>query len=321
MPLIPKTQYPGPPFWQFNGHVQTLFPSLYRKAVSQPEYTRERIDTPDDDFLDLDWLVGDSKKLAILTHGLEGNSQRPYILNTARLYHDNNWDVLAWNCRSCSGEMNRAFRMYHHGDIEDIGTVIQHALSKNKYKEVVLVGFSMGGNIIMKYLGVHGKNLPSEISKAVAFSAPVHLESASAKLERWDNILYKKKFFRSLSQKVIAKEKQYPGSLPVEKISEVKRWRDFDEWFSAPISGYPDANAFYQDSSPINFIEGIRIPCLLVNSWNDPILSPKCMPIELAENNPDFYLEMPKNGGHCGFMLPNSGHSWSEIRALEFCEE
>jgi hypothetical protein len=320
MPYIPQSSYPGAPFWQFNGHLQTLAPSLLRKIDPVP-YTRQRITTPDEDFLDLDWWTQGSERLLVLTHGLEGNSTRHYILGMARLFYENGWDILAWNCRSCSGEMNKAFKLYHHGDIEDISTVINHALREKAYQRIDLTGFSLGANITMKYLGVLGETCPPQIQSAVVFSAPCALESASILLDRWDNQIYWKKFYKSVGAKMVAKEKDFPGSLPVEKLSEVKEWRDFDEWFSAPICGYRDADEFYEKSSANNFIHGIRVPCLLVNAINDPILSPDCMPVELAQSHAYFHLETPASGGHCGFMLSGSTYAWSEFRALEFCSE
>lgn len=318
MPLIEHSSYPGPPAWQYNGHLQTLAPGIMRR-VQGVEYQRERIATPDDDFLDLDWIRRGNGRLVILTHGLEGDSNRQYIRGAAKLFSQNGWDVLAWNCRSCSGEMNRAFRMYHHGDIEDIGTVVHHVLQSGDYDTVALVGYSMGANITMKYLGVHGENLPSPIRAAAVFSAPCDLESGAEVLDRWGNAFYRRRFMRALVRKIKVKNAQYPGRLDLSKLRLVERWRDFDEYFSAPICGYRDASDFYKNASAKNFIAGIRIPTLLVNAQNDPILTPACMPDDLARTHPFFHFEMPEHGGHCGFLYRNENEfSWSEQRALEF---
>ncbi|MBP6828605.1 MAG: alpha/beta fold hydrolase [Saprospiraceae bacterium] len=318
MPLLESSSFPGPPRWQYNGHLQTLYPGVFRR-VHGVDYQRERINTPDRDFLDLDWIRQGSKRLLLLTHGLEGNSGRQYIRGAAKLFSRHHWDVLAWNCRSCSGEMNRAFRMYHHGDIDDIGTVVQHALRTGGYTDVALVGFSMGANISMKYLGVTGENAPAPIRAAVVFSAPCDLQSGSEVLDRWENAFYRKRFMRALIKKIRVKNAQFPGRLDLAKISEIRCWRDFDEYFSAPISGYRDAADFYRNASAKNFIPGIRVPTLLVNALNDPILTPACMPVDLARQNDAFYLEMTEAGGHCGFQDRLNGEFfWSERRALEF---
>jgi uncharacterized protein len=315
--LVNSTSYPSAPIHHINGHLQTLLPGLFRK-VEGVSYTRERITTDDDDFLDLDWVNNGSSQLAIFTHGLEGNSDRQYIRGSVKLFTQNGYDALAWNCRSCSGEMNKAFRMYHHGEITDIEAIINHAILKGNYTRIVLVGFSMGANMTMKYLGVHGENVPKEVAGACVFSAPCDLEEAANVLDRWDNWVYKRKFLRALSAKIIAKDAKFLNKLNTSKLKNVKQWRDFDEWFAAPICGYRDAEDFYKNASAKNFINGIRVKTLLVNALNDPILTPKCMPIEIAKNHPFFHLDLPKIGGHCGFMLPNEEFSWAEKRALEF---
>jgi len=318
MPLLNHSTYPGPPRWQYNGHLQTLGPGIFRQ-VRGVEYKRERISTPDDDFLDLDWIQRGNRRLVIVTHGLEGNSERSYVLGTAKLFAQNGWDVLAWNCRSCSGEMNRAFRMYHHGDTVDISEVVQHAIASGQYDTVVLVGYSMGANITMKYLGVIGEQTPQQVRAAAVFSAPCDLESGALVLDRWDNLVYKKRFLRALTKKLQQKGALYPDRLDLSKLNQVRRWRDFDEHFSAPICGYRDAADFYKNSSAKNFIAGIRVPTLLVNALNDPILTPACMPTELASDHPFFYLELPEQGGHCGFQTRAGGEfAWAEQRALEF---
>jgi hypothetical protein len=257
----------------------------------------------------------------ILTHGLEGSSAGQYIRGTARHFVRNGWDALAWNCRSCSGEMNRRFRMYHHGDTEDIDTVIGHALAGGRYDTLVLVGYSMGGNITMKYLGTKGADAPPQIKAGVAFSSPCDIAAGSDALDRWDNIIYKKRFMAFLERKMHLKNQQFPGKLDVSKLKAVRRWHDFDEWFSAPICGYGSAAEFHHNASAKNFLEGIRVPTLLVNAENDPILTPECFPFEIARSHPYFYFELAPGGGHCGFRARGDrDSSWSERRALEFCE-
>ncbi len=321
MPFIETSSFPGPPFWQFGGHLQTVVPGLVRR-VQGIDYQRERIGTPDGDFLDLDWLKTDgNRKLVVVTHGLEGNSHASFVRGTAKLFWQNGWDALAWNCRSCSGEMNRKFRMYHHGDTEDIGTVVHHALRNQQYEKVVLVGYSMGANISMKYLGTQGEAIPEQVKAAAVFSAPCDIRAGADVLDRWDNALYKYRFMYALFNKLKQKAAQYPGKLDLSKFRKVRRWRDFDEYFSAPISGFASAAEFHQQASAKNFLEGIRVPTLLVSAQNDPILSPECFPIEIARAHPFFHFELTKGGGHCGFQTAaEKEFSWAERRALEFCD-
>lgn len=295
-------------------------PSLMRK-VQGVVYQRERLTLQDGDFVDLDWLENGKNRLVILTHGLEGDSNRQYIRGTAKLFAENNYDVLAWNCRSCSGEMNQAFRLYNHGEIGDLGEVITHALRSKRYKEVVLVGYSMGGNITLKYLGVHGRQLPDEIKGGVAISAPTDLGASAGLLDRPSNRFYRNRFMRKLVVKISQKAALFPGRLDMTRLKEVKQWRDFDEFFSAPVNNYRDANDFYTQASAVNFMPGIRVPALLLNAQNDPLLSPECSPAWLAETHPYVFLETPQTGGHVGFQVIRDAYTYAERRALSFAQE
>ncbi len=316
MPLLRST-YTGPPTYQYNGHLQTILPSLIRR-VPGVSYERERLTLADGDFVDLDWLDQRSTKLVILTHGLEGDSSRQYMRGMARLFGKHEYDVLAWNCRSCSGEMNRAFRLYNHGEIGDLGEVISHALRTKRYEELVLIGFSMGGNITLKYLGVHGKNTPDVIRKAIAISAPVDLGASALLLDQPENRFYRERFRKKLTRKISQKAARFPDRLDMRKLAEVKQWRDFDEFFSAPVNNYRDADDFYQQASAINFMPDIVVPTLLLNAQNDPLLSPECSPAWLAESHPNIFLETPRNGGHVGFAIPRDSYTYAERRALAF---
>ncbi len=316
MPLIQKSTYRRAPFYQFNGHLQTIFPSALRKI--EVAYERERLELDDGDFVDLDWIDNKSSCLAVLSHGLEGNSQRSYILGMAKLFNEKKWDVLAWNCRSCSEEMNRNFRLYNHGEIGDIGLVIEHALHLKDYQKIVLVGYSMGGNITLKYLGVNGKSLPDVIKGGIAFSTPCDLESSSNTLDKPGNFVYRRKFLNKLKEKLGRKAEQFPGTIDMSKFEAIKVWRDFDVFYSAPISGYGSVEDFYWHCSAKNFLQDLKVPTLLVNAQNDPILTPACSPIDIANSHPYFYLETPKQGGHVGFAWSGKPYTWSEWRVMDF---
>lgn len=317
MPVI-ASDYPGPPRIQYNAHLQTIIPSISRR-IPGVIYQRERLTLADGDFVDLDWLRKPTNtRLVVLTHGLEGDSHRHYIMATARLFHEQHFDVLAWNCRSCSGEMNRAFRLYNHGEIGDINEVITHALALKRYDEVVLVGYSMGGNISLKYAGVHGANLPAVIRKVIAISAPVDLKASASLLDRPSNRFYRNRFMKKLLMKITRKAALFPGRLDMTRLKQVRVWKDFDDWFSAPVNSYRDADDFYEQASAINFMQGLAVPTLLLNAQNDPLLSTECSPVWLAEQLPDFFLETPRLGGHVGFMTPRSLFSYAERRALAF---
>ena len=325
MPIIRTSTYQGPPRYLYNGHLQTVVPSVFRK-VTGVDYERERLTLSDGDFVDIDWVeqpsaTANSRRLLLLTHGLEGDSQRHYIRGTAKLFAQYGYDVLAWNCRSCSGEMNRAFRLYNHGEIGDIGEVIHHALHTKHYQEIVMIGYSMGGNITLKYLGVHGKEAPDVIRRAVAISSPCDLLASAKLLDLPANRFYRNRFRRKLLAKMEQKALAFPGTLNMQKITDVKEWCDFDNFFSAPVNGYRDADDFYNQASAVNFMAGITIPTLVLNAQNDPILSPECSPAWLAAKHPYIYLETPRLGGHVGFLQPRDLYTYAERQALAFTEK
>jgi len=321
MPLINRSNQFKPPFIQFNGHLQTLIPSLLREPPAVP-YVRERFTLSDGDFIDLDWVQRNSKKLIVITHGLEGSSGRPYITGTANAFMAKGYDILAWNCRSCSGEMNKALRMYHHGDIADISEMIDYAIEKHNYEEVNLIGYSMGGNITLKYMGVNGDNLPKAVKKGMSISAPVDLKAGIVVIEQWQNFLYNKKFHRSLREKVKEKAKLYPDQIDASKIDDIKTWYDFDLNYTCPMHGFANPEEFYYEASSINFAEGLRRPLLLLQAQNDPILSPECFPKEIASKHEFLHLEVTKHGGHVGFATNKKGIHYSEQRAIEWiCNE
>ncbi|WP_020598793.1 YheT family hydrolase [Spirosoma panaciterrae] len=338
MPLIASSSY-EPPARLWNGHLQTIIPSLFRK-VSVP-YVRERIETPDDDFLDLDWGKGQRaegtglsmnanphnpssapgpRPLVILSHGLEGSSTSPYLAGMVKHLTHHGFDCLAWHYRSCSGEMNRQQRFYHVGETGDLDFVVTYALSKG-YSTVYLMGFSAGGNVTLKYLGEKGTAIDPAIKKAVVFSVPLDLMGSARRLEQWDSRVYNYRFNRTLKRKVLQKADVMPGVFPTEAIRKVRSVREFDNTFTAPMNGFRDALDYYTQSSSLQYIPAIAIPTLIVNAKNDPFLSPECFPESLARELPNVWMEFPEQGGHCGFPDKQSslqGTYWSEKRALDF---
>jgi predicted alpha/beta-fold hydrolase len=299
-------------------HLETIYPVVFRN-VSDVYYNRERLELSDGDFLDLDWIKKESKKLLILSHGLEGETQSKYLKGMARAAANAGYDVLAWNYRGCSGQINRNFRFYHSGESDDLDLVIHHVLSKNTYQSIGLVGFSVGGNITLKYLGEKKASLSSFIKAAVTFSAPCDLKAGALHMAGWKSKFYMNRFLESLHKKVVAKTAQYPELINDSGFNKIKNFIEFDERYTAPIHGFKNAFDYYQKCSSVHYIPDIKIPTLLVSALNDPFLAKKCFPFEQAKNNPDFFLETPEHGGHCGFYENNkNGNYWSDNRALEF---
>lgn len=316
MPLIDSAYIA--PWWLRNGDLATIFPNVFGKEFD-PGYERERIITPDEDFLDLDWLKKKgNQQLLIISHGLEGSSKRPYIVRMADFFHKKGWDVLAWNCRSCSGEMNLKPRFYHHGATDDVEVMVDHALLSGSYKEVVMVGFSMGGNLTLRYVGEQGKNIHPKITKAIAYSTPVDLPSSVVEFAKKRNYYYKRRFLKKLEQKVKIKSEMLPDTFPQVDFNLIKQFPDFDNLITAPIHGFKNAEEFYIKVSSKPVLKDIIIPTLIVNALDDPFLGPECYPVEEVKKLEHVYLETPENGGHVGFSLQNPDISYMELRASEF---
>lgn len=319
MPLIAQSSY-APPLLCSNAHIQTIIPSLFRK-IHGITYQRERIETSDGDFLDLDWSRVGSTRLAIVLHGLEGDSGRSYMLGMVRALNRHAWDAVAMNLRGCSGEPNRRLPMYHSGQTEDLEIVIQRVADTSHYDELALVGFSLGGNVILKYLGEHEGETHPLIKAAVAVSVPCDLKACSVRLEELRNRPYLRRFLRLLHQKIRAKAQVMPEGVSDSGYEQIKTLKDFDDRYTARIHGFKDANDYYEKASSRQFLPTISVPTLLINAADDPFLAESCFPTDEAKSNPFLFLEIPSHGGHVGFMdFNNDGQYWSENRTVHFLE-
>lgn len=318
MPLLESVY--RPPLGFTSGHVQSIWPAVMRR-VPQVPWRRERVITPDDDFLDVDvWTAAEpTARVAILSHGLEGNANQPYMRGMAHALRRRGWDVVAWNCRGCGGEPNRMLRFYHSGSSDDLGTVIDHVTAQSRWSEVALAGFSLGGNQTLKYLGEQGAAVHAKVVGAVAFSVTCDLAASSVRLGEWQNRIYMARFMKTLRAKVIAKAQYFPGQLNLTGLAEMRTFRQFDDRYTAPLHGFADAEDYWRQCGSVHFLRDIRVPTLLVNALDDPFLAGRCFPREEAESNPQFWLETPRHGGHVGFVTRGAGGEyWSETRAGEF---
>lgn len=320
MPIVQPKPF-NPPFYYFNNaHLQTIVPSLFRK-VEGVDYVRERIDTPDGDFLDLDWAFAKdtpAKKLVLVSHGLEGSADRHYVKGVIKAVNRLGWDGLGWNCRSCSGELNRLPRFYHHGDTPDLDWVVQHAIKKHNYEVLVLVGFSLGGSFTLKYFGERGSDILPEIKKGVAFSVPCDLSSCSDELSKPDKLFYTRRFLKKLDKKIREKEKKMPDKISAKHLDKIHIFREFDDIYSSQLHGFRDAVDYYQKASSLFYLENIARPVLLVNTLNDPFLTPSCFPKSIAEKHEFLHLEMPSQGGHVGFQRAGEQETYAEMRVKEW---
>jgi hypothetical protein len=317
LPLITASAY-RPPSLITNGHLQTILPSLLRR-VDSVAYHRERISTPDGDFLDLDWLRRRSNRLVALCHGLEGSTRASYMKGMVRVFSRAGWDALGINFRGCSGTPNRRLRSYHSGATDDLATVLQHVRRIAAYDTIGLIGFSLGGNLVLKYLGERGRNLDPMIGWAATVSVPCDLKAGAIAMARPACRIYMYRFLRTLCAKTRDKAVKSNGRLKPEDFVGLRSFREFDDRYTAPAHGFRNAEEYWRRCSARHFIDRIRIPTLLINARNDPFLAPECYPVAQARRSARFYLEIPASGGHVGFIPPRLQEDfWHEDRILEF---
>lgn len=315
MPII-KSTFKGNK-WIKNKHLETILPALFRKLSIN--YKRQRLELADGDFMDLDWVQNNNDRLLLLFHGLEGSSQSQYIKGFAKHFSSQNFDICAVNFRSCSGENNRLITSYHSGKSDDIQTIINHIISNYSYKNIALGGFSLGGNVLLKYLGENGNKIPNAIKVAFAFSVPVDLAASSKTLSQTWNKVYMARFLKSLNRKLLEKSILFPNQINIEGLEKITTFDDWDTRFTAKIHGFENAQHYYQQCNSLQFLNEIKVPTLLVNAQNDPFLAPTCFPTEVAKNHPYFHLETPKFGGHVGFAIDKiNGNYYSELIASQF---
>lgn len=303
-----------PAFLLRNGHFNTIYPSLFRKQTT-PAYHREEILTSDQDFLHTDTLQNGHSRLAILCHGLEGSSNSQYMMATASLLSKHNWDVVCMNYRFCSGTINKQKRMYHSGATDDLSTVIEHY--KKAYEELALVGFSLGGNLVLKYAG-ENSGQRDLINQIVAVSVPVDLMAGCINICRPSNYIYHINFLKSLTAKVKQKYAQYPKDIDLGLLKKVKTLYDFDDLFTAPIHGFVDAKDYYTQCSSKQLLKDIDKRTLIINALDDPFLPEECYPYKEVGNNPNIELLTPAYGGHVGFVLRGQKYFWIEQRIASF---
>jgi uncharacterized protein len=281
-----------------NPHIQTILPALFR---SKPKLSllRKIIITNDDDFLDLDYYEpnSNSNKIAILIHGLEGSSQDHYILSTALRLSKLGINSLCLNLRSCSGRPNNLINSYHSGKIEDLELTLSSI--DNRYKEIYLIGFSVGGNIVLKYLGERASAIDSRIKKAFAISPPLDLQSSAEALSKPVAKIYMSKLLYNLRKKIKEKMKIYPMQIGDAGFSTIKNFYDFDSRYTAPLNGFLSAPDYWSKASSKNHLEQICVDTTILSSLDDPFLGHECFPELKNSFVKTIYTQI---GGHLGFF-------------------
>jgi predicted alpha/beta-fold hydrolase len=307
-----------PPQWLRGSHAQTILPSSVLGPRS-PSYRRERWNTPDGDFIDLDWI--DSTRatapLVVLFHGLEGSSQSHYARALMRRVEAAQLRGVVPHFRGCSGELNRAPRFYHSGDSEEIGWILKRLKERFPGAPLHTAGVSLGGNALLRWLGEHGDEACKWVVTAAAISAPVDLAAGGLALSQGFNRLYTRVFLRTLKPKCDQKLAQYPGLFDRIAMRRAQNLHEFDDVVTAPLHGYVNADDYWRRASAKPVLADVRVPTLILNALNDPFLPSPALPTA-QEVSKAIRLEYPSEGGHVGFYALGQGSGWLPSRTLEF---
>ena len=290
------------PRWLPGGQLQTLYAySLKQTAIFT--YRRERWETPDDDFIEVDWLDGsDSPRLLVLFHGLEGCSRSNYAVSLMNHLWQEGWQGVVPHFRGCGGEINRLCRSYHAADSAEIDWILRNLKNSHRGVRLYAVGVSLGGNMLLKWLGEQAEQALDVIDGAVAVSAPVDLLIAACQLEHgWNKRVYASHFLGTMKPKVLAKIATHGLRLNPRAIGAISTFREIDNLYTAPVHGFRDAEDYWVRSSSKPWLGRIKVPTLLINARNDPFYPGKALPTggEVAEA---VTLEYPNSGGHMGFV-------------------
>lgn len=318
MPVI-YSKYQAPLLFK-NPHLHTIIPYLLR-ARPKIKYSRTRINTKDNDFLDLDFLKHKEKNnsLAIICHGLESNSETGTEASIAKILFDHSYDILAMNYRGCSGKTNKLIKTYHSGKSEDLKEVIDYVSNNYKYENIYLIGISIGGNIVLKYLGEESSLVNPKIKRAVALSSPIDLACSAEQMAKEKNYIYMKRFLLNLYRKMKIKAQKFPEKVSVQDFHRIKNFHDFDEKYTAPLNGFKSAEDYWAKASSKPYLSSIKTPTLMLSSEDDTFLGKNCYPTNEAMDNKNLFLEITKHGGHVGFMDFNKENIYyHERRILEF---
>jgi len=310
-----------PAWWCRNAHLQTVWARILRYPTRVP-LERARWELPDGDFLDVDELTaaGPAPRLIIL-HGLESSSRAPVVLGFLSLAHRRGWGGVAVNFRGCSGAPNRLRRSYHGGDTADLGWIIDRVRTDHPESSILCVGMSLGGNVLLKYLGEQGESAPEQLRAAAAVSVPFDLAASARALERGFSRVYQDRLVALLKRKTFEKLTRHPDFVDRTALRAVRTLQAFDDLVTAPIHGFADAAAYWAASSSAQFLPGIRRPTLLINAEDDPFFPAQALPRQAVAENPFLTADFPAFGGHVGFLAgrrPWAPSAWAEERASSF---
>lgn len=304
----------APAWWLPGPHLQTLVPNLLpRRGV---RLSRERLELPDGDFLDLDWGPPRPGPLVLLLHGLEGSSRSPYVAGLMRRLAAAGYQGVVMHFRGCSGEPNRQPRAYCAGETADIAHVVD-VLRARRPHPVAMIGVSLGGNALLRWLGDPAR-AGDAVDTAIAISVPFDLARAAVRMNRGFSRLYQWYLVNRLRRSVARKCRHMPMPIDCTRLAELRDFRSFDDAVTAPLHGYRDVDDYYARASCRSWLPGIRVPTLILHAENDPFMSPDVIP-DARELSAAVRLEVAAGGGHAGFM-DSLGRSWLESRCVAWLE-
>jgi hypothetical protein len=313
-----------PAWWLRGSHRQTVWRRLFDGAPL-PSYHRERFETSDGDFVDLDWLDSESRSgerpLVIVLHGLEGSSLSPYVPGLLREAARRGWDGVAMNFRSCSGELNRLPRFYHSGETGDLNEVVSSLIARWPGRPIGMVGYSLGGNVLLKWLGERGEKSPDALRAAVAVSVPFDLGAAAHRIDHGIHRIYGQVFLRTLKQKALMKLRRFPDILDPKEVVQSRSFAEFDNCVTAPLHGFANAQDYWTRASATPWLEEIRKPTLMLSAYDDPFLPARCLPHDAAARSRWLTAEFTPYGGHVGFVegrWPGAVSYWVDRRVMDY---
>lgn len=299
-----------PPYWMRNAHLQTVL-NVYLGDHPHVPLRRERLNTPDGDFLDLDWMVqNQSVPFVIACHGLEGNSRARYMMRLVKLAQEAGWNAVSMNFRGCSGEPNNLLRAYHSGETGDLDFVIQTVLQRYPANFIYLTGFSLGANVICKWLGEQADGISPNIKGAASCSAPYNLHASQKIMDSGIRRFYVEYFMQSLRRKVIEKHSRFPGTFNLKRAKRSFSFQTIDDSFTAPVHGFRGYVDYYTQSSSMQYLPHIQIPTLLIHALDDPFTSIETLPNPEQINNPNLHYFYQQHGGHLGFYDKYARSYW-----------
>ena len=311
-----------PSWWLPHAHLQTIYGSLFGRQPAIA-FRRERWTTPDEDFVDVDFVDGPADAPWVhLFHGLEGSSNSPYARRLMESVRRRGWRGSVFHFRGCSGEPNRLPRAYHSGDSEEIDWSLRRIRRLCPTAPLHAVGISLGGNALAKWLGESGEEARSVIADAAIVSAPLDLMAAGDALGEGFSLLYARHFLRTLKRISLVKLERHPGIYDEHAVRSARTLREFDNVVTAPVHGFRDTDDYWTSSSAKPWLQAIRVPTLLVNARDDPFLPEAALPTQ-REVSSMVTLEFPPKGGHVGFVSgPFPGNiDWLPERILHFFEK